>query len=127
MLALKEGIGHAQKFVGARAWDGYVLGPLSNITTSSSDAELEAFIHANASPNGHIVATASMSPQGAQHGVVDPDLRVKGIERLRIVDASILVRRILMLNISNLMTFSRSFPPLIRNLRCILSVREPQT
>ncbi|KAK0186615.1 aryl-alcohol-oxidase from pleurotus Eryingii [Armillaria mellea] len=90
VLALKEGIGLAQKFVGARAWDGYVLSPLSNITTSSSDAELEAFIRANASPNGHIVATASMSPQGAQHGVVDPDLRVKGIERLRVVDASIL-------------------------------------
>ncbi|KAK0235294.1 aryl-alcohol oxidase precursor [Armillaria nabsnona] len=90
VLALKEGIGHAQKFAGARAWDGYVLGPLNNITTSSSDAELEAFIRANASPNGHIVATASMSPRGAQHGVVDPDLRVKGIERLRVVDASIL-------------------------------------
>ncbi|KAK0450400.1 aryl-alcohol oxidase precursor [Desarmillaria tabescens] len=50
---------------------GYILGPLSNITTSSTDAELEAFIRANAAPNGHIVATAS-------------------IERLRVVDASIL-------------------------------------
>ncbi|KAG7440523.1 aryl-alcohol-oxidase from pleurotus Eryingii [Guyanagaster necrorhizus] len=90
VLALKEGIGIAQRFVGARAWDGYVLGPLSNITASSTDAELEAFIRANTSPNGHIVSTASMSPKGAQHGVVDPDLRVKGIARLRVVDASIL-------------------------------------
>lgn len=32
-----------------------------------------------------------MSPKGADYGVVDPDLKVKGIKGLRIVDASIMV------------------------------------
>jgi choline dehydrogenase-like flavoprotein len=36
-----------------------------------------------------------MSPHGAQYGVVDPDLRVKGIAGLRVIDASVLVRVIL--------------------------------
>ncbi|KAJ7853173.1 hypothetical protein B0H14DRAFT_2354486 [Mycena olivaceomarginata] len=33
-----------------------------------------------------------MSPRGAQYGVVDPDLKVKGIAGLRVIDASVLVR-----------------------------------
>ncbi|KAK0450398.1 aryl-alcohol oxidase [Desarmillaria tabescens] len=90
IFALKEGIRSVQRFLSVRAWDGYVLGSLNNITTSSTDAELEAFIRSNAAPDGHIVATASMSPKGATHGVVDPDLRVKGIVNLRVVDGSIL-------------------------------------
>ncbi|KAG7440525.1 aryl-alcohol-oxidase from pleurotus Eryingii [Guyanagaster necrorhizus] len=90
IFALKEGIRSAQRFLGTRAWDGYILDSLNNITTSSTDAELEAFIHANSAPDGHIVATASMSPKAATHGVVDPDLRVKGTGKLRVVDGSIL-------------------------------------
>ncbi|KAF9002519.1 pyranose dehydrogenase [Cyathus striatus] len=38
----------------------------------------------------HPVGTAAMSAKGATHGVVDPDLRVKGIRGLRIVDASVM-------------------------------------
>ncbi|KAJ7927469.1 aryl-alcohol oxidase precursor [Mycena leptocephala] len=63
----------------ANAWQGYVLGPLShNITNTTNDADLDSFIRANASPSGHIVGTSSMSPRGANYGVVDPDLLVKG-------------------------------------------------
>ncbi|KAK0235295.1 aryl-alcohol oxidase [Armillaria nabsnona] len=90
IFALKEGIRSVQRFFSAPAWDGYVLDSLNNLTTNSTDAELEAFIRANSVPDGHIVATASMSPKGATHGVVDPDLRVKGTGKLRVVDGSIL-------------------------------------
>lgn len=46
----------------------------------------------------HPVSTCAMSPQGAKHGVVDPDLRLKGAEGLRVVDASILVRFVLVIS-----------------------------
>jgi hypothetical protein len=32
-----------------------------------------------------------MSPQGAKWGAVDPDFRVKGVNGLRVVDASVIV------------------------------------
>ncbi|KAK0199898.1 aryl-alcohol-oxidase from pleurotus Eryingii [Desarmillaria ectypa] len=69
IFALKEGIRSVGRFL---------------------NADLEAVICANAAPDGHIVATASMSANGATHGVVDPDLRVKGTRNLRVVDESIL-------------------------------------
>ncbi|KAJ7057133.1 aryl-alcohol oxidase [Mycena amicta] len=72
------------------AWDGYVLQPLSNLAIGASDEEIETYLRANAAPNGHMVGTAIMSPRGAANGVVDPDLSVKGINGLRIVDSSVL-------------------------------------
>ena len=35
-----------------------------------------------------------MSPLGAKYGVLDPDLKVKGVKGLRIVDASVVVTMI---------------------------------
>ncbi|KAF7366529.1 Alcohol oxidase [Mycena sanguinolenta] len=91
VVGVREGLKLAMAYIGAKAWQGYVLAPLNeNITTATSDADLESFARANSSPTGHIVGTASMSPRGADYGVVDPDLLVKGIQHLRIVDASVL-------------------------------------
>ncbi|KAF7305846.1 Alcohol oxidase [Mycena chlorophos] len=54
------------------------------------DAELDVYIRAHTGTVFHPVGTASMSPIGAEWGVVDPDLRVKGVNGLRIVDLSVL-------------------------------------
>ncbi|KAJ7609223.1 aryl-alcohol oxidase [Mycena polygramma] len=88
-LALTEGIALALKFVSAPAWRGYLGAPTTDLA-AMSPAELEATIRATAGPGYHIVGTAGMSPAGAGYGVVDPDLRVKGVDGLRVIDASVL-------------------------------------
>lgn len=69
-------------------WSDYILGL---VDTAISDEELDQFIRSSAITVSHGVGTAAMSPKGAEYGVVDPDLRIKGVSGLRVVDASILV------------------------------------
>ncbi|KAJ7106768.1 aryl-alcohol oxidase-like protein [Mycena epipterygia] len=88
-LALTEGIQLAQKFVTAPVWRGYLGAPTVDLA-AMSPAEVTATIRANAGPGFHIVGTSGMSPRGAHYGVVDPDLRVKGVAGLRVIDASVL-------------------------------------
>ncbi|KAF8921082.1 aryl-alcohol oxidase [Mucidula mucida] len=79
---MKSGAEHAQQFVTASSWDGYILSPLTNVTEDTlRDGALITF---------HPVSTASMSPVGADWGVVNPDLLLKGAKGVRIVDASVL-------------------------------------
>ncbi|KAF7359617.1 hypothetical protein MVEN_00685500 [Mycena venus] len=79
----------ALKLVNAPAWNRYLGGPTIDLT-AMSPAEPTAHIRVNSGLGYHIIGTASMSPRGAQYGVVDPDLSVKGIARLRVIDASVL-------------------------------------
>ena len=73
------------------AWDGYIVGPIPPLVNTSTDAELEAYVRAGGLSVYHPTGTAAMSPKGVHWGVVDPDLKVKGVEGLRIVDGSVLV------------------------------------
>ena len=57
----------------------------------SSDSDMNEWIRTTAVTVSHCVGTSAMSPRGAGWGVVDPDLRVKGVRGLRVVDASVLV------------------------------------
>ncbi|KAJ7846374.1 hypothetical protein B0H14DRAFT_3086297 [Mycena olivaceomarginata] len=92
IFALREAVKMTHRFLNATAWQGYILGPsaMTNLSLGATDAAIETYLRANAAPNGHIVGTASMSPKRAKYGVVDPDLTVKGVKGLRIVDASVL-------------------------------------
>jgi choline dehydrogenase len=84
-----ESIKAANRFVGASAWDGYVISPFANLTT---EADFEAFARNFTWTEWHPVGTASTSAKGVSYGVVNPDLTVKGVLGIRIVDASIIVR-----------------------------------
>ena len=55
---------------------------------AQSDAELTAFIRATAETEYHPVGTCKMGNDAM--AVVDERLRVRGIERLRVIDASIM-------------------------------------
>ncbi|KAF9053908.1 aryl-alcohol-oxidase from pleurotus Eryingii [Hymenopellis radicata] len=79
---LKAGTEHVQQFVAASSWNDYILSPLTNVTDDA--------IRDGGAITFHPVGTASMSPVGADWGVVDPDLLLKGAKGVRIVDASVL-------------------------------------
>ena len=68
--------------------------PASRATASfpapdvKSDAEIDAFLRANTATIHHPAGTCKIGIDSM--AVVDPDFRVRGTERLRVVDASII-------------------------------------
>ncbi|KAG5728166.1 hypothetical protein E4T56_gene19285 [Termitomyces sp. T112] len=88
---MRAALRHAFKFVTAPAFAGYVISPAGDLpnATIATDAELDTYMNAEAGTFFHPTGTAAMSPKGANYGVVDPDLKVKNITGLRVVDASI--------------------------------------
>ncbi|KAJ7683872.1 aryl-alcohol oxidase-like protein [Mycena rosella] len=88
-IALREGVKLAQKFFNASAWHGYLGAPTINLAAMNATEQM-ATLRANVASGSHTVGTASMSPRDATYGVVNPDLTVKGIAGLRVIDASVL-------------------------------------
>ncbi|KAF7344762.1 Aryl-alcohol oxidase [Mycena venus] len=84
--AMREAFFASKRFTSTPAWDGYILSSTVNVT----DDNLDDFIRNETGVIWHPVRTAAMSARGADYGVVDPDLKVKGLNGLRIVDASVL-------------------------------------
>ncbi|KAJ3809508.1 GMC oxidoreductase-domain-containing protein [Lentinula aff. lateritia] len=94
LAAMRQALEIMFQYLSAPIWDGYILsafGTLANITSLSNDSVLNTYIRESSSSTAHPVGTAAMSAKGADYGVVDPDLRVKGVVGLRIVDASVFV------------------------------------
>jgi len=55
-----------------------------------SDRDLLEYAKTTGLSVGHLVGTCKMGPEGDANAVVDPDLRVHGIEALRVVDGSVM-------------------------------------
>lgn len=90
---MRVAIRAAARFVSSPAFSGYIVAPFGGLAnfSLSSDEALDAYIRENTGTSAHPVGTAAMSARNAEYGVVDPDLKVKGVEGLRVVDASVLV------------------------------------
>lgn len=86
-----ESFKSAQRLVTAPAWKEFTLDRLAPPPEIQTDEELAQFIRDTSAVTSHGVGTAAMSSKRSTWGVVDPDLRVKGISGLRIVDASVIV------------------------------------
>jgi choline dehydrogenase-like flavoprotein len=86
-----DAIRSAIQFLTAPSFQGYIVGPVGGLENATTDDELRAYAMAGAVSLDHPVGTASMSPKNATYGVVDPDLVLKKVSGVRIVDASIFV------------------------------------
>jgi choline dehydrogenase-like flavoprotein len=88
MFIMREAIRAVRRFVRAPVWKDYLDLPPD---APQTDTELDQLINNSTSNLHHPVGTAAMSATNATYGVVDPDLRVKDVTGLRVIDASVLV------------------------------------
>ncbi|KAJ7665006.1 pyranose dehydrogenase [Mycena rosella] len=86
VLAIRDGIADAQKFVSQPAWEGY----LGTLVTDLTPATLETTIRNTTAESYHYSGTNGMSAHGASYGVVNPDFLVKGVTGLSVIDGSTL-------------------------------------
>ncbi|TFK19464.1 pyranose dehydrogenase [Coprinopsis marcescibilis] len=88
--AIKEAIRLAKRFYSGPAWEGYI----SAYTGPDPDTEPEdVFLKRVQEAVGsfyHPAGVSKISKKGEKKGVLDPDLRVKGVRGLRIADAGII-------------------------------------
>ncbi|KAJ7045934.1 aryl-alcohol-oxidase from pleurotus Eryingii [Mycena alexandri] len=87
---MRYAVRSALRIAAAKAFDGYVISPAFPLNSTSTDDEIDAFIRENTGTVFHPVGTCSITPRHADFGVVDPDLRVKGLTGLRVVDLSVM-------------------------------------
>jgi 4-pyridoxate dehydrogenase len=83
---LREGVRRAREVAHQRAMDEFRGEESSPGLSVSSDAEIDAFIRATAITAHHPCATCPMGI--GPNAVLDPDMRVRGAQGLRVVDAS---------------------------------------
>jgi choline dehydrogenase len=85
---LVQGIKLSREIVGQTAFNGVRGAELAPGPAVKTDAELAAFVRTNSYTIYHVSCTCKM---GLDHmSVVDPQLRVHGVEGLRVADASIM-------------------------------------
>ncbi|KAH9481208.1 Pyranose dehydrogenase 1 [Psilocybe cubensis] len=88
--AAAESVKGALRFISAPAWSRYVTGNFSQaLATATNDSLIEAYVRGIAGSAFHGVGTAAMSPANAKTGVVNANLTLKGVDGVRIVDASV--------------------------------------
>ncbi|MFI6055536.1 GMC family oxidoreductase [Streptomyces violascens] len=90
LRALMAGARFAERLFATEALGPLVGGPMAPWRAGLGDSELAAAVRAGASTSFHPVGTCRMGAEGDALAVVDPWLRVFGVEGLRVVDASVL-------------------------------------
>jgi choline dehydrogenase len=69
---------------------GIITGPLRPAPVPQTDADWEAYVRQFGGIGYHPVGTCRMGPDGDPMAVLDPQLRVRGITGLRVIDASVM-------------------------------------
>jgi choline dehydrogenase len=90
VFVLREGVRLARLIAAQSAFAPYRGAELSPGDTRITDSEIEAWVRSSASSAWHPTGTCRMGADDSS--VVDPELRVRGVEGLRVADASIMPR-----------------------------------
>jgi choline dehydrogenase len=90
VAALVAGVRLLRRFGNSRGYDDVRAEEVEPGPAVTSERDLEAFIRANADTIYHLAGTCRMGPDGDAAAVVDSSLRVRGIDALRVADASIM-------------------------------------
>ncbi|HYC02510.1 MAG TPA: choline dehydrogenase [Azospirillaceae bacterium] len=88
LAVLRRGLRLAREIMAAAPLAAISLGEIAPAPGKNSDADLDAAIRARAETIYHPVGTCRMGVDA--QAVVDPELRVRGLDGLRVVDASIM-------------------------------------
>ena len=88
--ALVAGLKMAREFVTARPMAAICKSELAPGAHVRSDAELLDYVRASVVTLYHPVGTCAMGSESRWNSVVDPELRVRGVTGLRVVDASVM-------------------------------------
>ena len=88
--ALAAGLKMTREFVTARSMAAICKGELTPGAHVRSDGELLDFIRTSVVTLYHPVGTCAMGGDSRWHSVLDPELRVRGVNGLRVVDASVM-------------------------------------
>jgi choline dehydrogenase-like flavoprotein len=83
---IREGVKLGRDLAGRKSLDGYRGRETSPGRECRTDAEIDAFVRRTAITAHHPCATCAMG--AGEDAVLDPSLRVRGVEALRVVDAS---------------------------------------
>jgi choline dehydrogenase len=88
MIAMRNGLRMIRDIAGSSPLSDISLGEIAPDSAARTDAEIDSAIRANAETIYHPVGTCRMGTD--EMAVVDPELRVRGLDGLRVVDASIM-------------------------------------
>ncbi|KAF5362466.1 hypothetical protein D9756_002088 [Leucocoprinus leucothites] len=87
-FAMREAFKASRRFLSGPAWSDYIVSPVQ-LDGEPTDDEIDAYYRQITGSIYHPVGTAAMTAVDAGFGVVNPDFKVKGVEGLKVVDASL--------------------------------------
>jgi choline oxidase len=86
---LVEGVRLARRFAESKALKGWIVREVTPGPELQTDEEIGAFVRKHSNTVYHPCATAKMGAADDPMAVVDPELRVRGVDRLRVADTSV--------------------------------------
>jgi choline dehydrogenase len=90
VIAMAKGCAIVQRMCEAPSLAPHIMGNVRPDPLPGDLEEWTAYVRANASIGYHMLGTCRMGPDGDGLAVVDPALRVRGVDGLRVIDASVM-------------------------------------